>query len=318
MELEAVPEVSAVGATNQLPGEPDDLIVTPLFQLPGADPTQRAWRLVATQGYFGAAGIPRIAGRSFAMSDTADSPRVVIVNERVCTMVGLSPRAIVGRRVKFDGQSAEVIGVVGNVRLRGPEDDGWAPICYMPNSQGGAAPRLHFVVKTRINPAALASSVRAACARVDPAIPPYQMRTLAAVRASRLADRRFAMTGTITFGGLALGLSILGLYGVLAHLVQQRTKEIGVRMALGASAARLRWSVLTSGARHTVAGVGVGVAGGLGLWKLVTAQVPGLGHMDAEIVAVVSGILLVVALTATWIPARRATRINPLDALRSE
>jgi ABC-type antimicrobial peptide transport system permease subunit len=144
------------------------------------------------------------------------------------------------------------------------------------------------------------------------------MRSLGDVRASRLADRRFAMTATVTFSTLALGLSVLGLYGVLAHLVQQRTKEIGIRMALGASAVRLRCSVLSSGARHAVAGVVGGIVCGLGLWKLVAAQVPGLGHIDAEIVAVISGILLVVALAATWIPARRATRVNPVDALRAE
>jgi putative ABC transport system permease protein len=165
---------------------------------------------------------------------------------------------------------------------------------------------------------ALVAAIRDASARVDSTVPLHRVQTLGQVRASRLADRRFAMTGTLTFGVLAAGLSLLGFYGVLACLVQQRTREIGIRLAMGATASRLRWWVLSNGAAHAIAGILVGGACALGFWRLVATRMPGLGLMDVRIVGLPAGALLVVALAATWIPARRATQVNPVDALRAE
>ena len=144
------------------------------------------------------------------------------------------------------------------------------------------------------------------------------MRTVDEIRETYLADRRFTMSMMLAFGALAFGLSIVGLYSVISYLVQLRTRELGIRIALGASAARVRGEVLASGTLHAAAGIVVGIAGAVALFRLATAYVHGLGEIDPATVAMLAAVIIVIAVAASWIPAHRATRINPVDALRAE
>ena len=321
-ELGEVPGVQFVGSTNQVPGDPDPAVLGERVSLPaGATTTesqpQRALRLVATPGYFAAAGIRRVAGRWFVEADGAGSPRVAIISEGVASLLGLQPENIVNRRLLVGTQSVEVVGVAGNVRLWGPERESYVAAVYLPFTQE-AASQMHVVIKAKADPRPLVPAIRAATARVDPALPLYKIRTFDEIRAALLADRRFAMTGMLVFGGLAFGLSVLGLYGVLAYVVQQRTREIGIRMALGATASSVRRLVLTNGMTHAVGGIVLGLAAAAGSWRLVASRMPGLGHMDAPVLALLALAIAAVSALATWIPARRATCVDPVVTLRAE
>src|SRR5690606_6871970 len=133
-----------------------------------------------------------------------------------------------------------------------------------------------------------------------------------------LAAQRFTMTTMVTFGTLAAGLACLGLYGILTYLVRLRTRELSVRVALGATPSVLQREVIKDGARHALVGVGLGLPAALGLWRVVAAHVPGMGPLDAGAVSLVCAAVLAISVGAAWLPARRAARTDPLVALRSD
>jgi ABC-type lipoprotein release transport system permease subunit len=190
---------------------------------------------------------------------------------------------------------------------------------YVPYEQSGDRHRdRHFVVRTGTDPRLLLPAIRRAVARVDPALPLYKVRTFDEIRAALLADRRFAMIALLGFGLLASGLAALGLYSVLAHLVQQRTREIGIRLAIGATPESVRRLVLSNGLGHATAGLALGAACTFASWRIVAAKVPKVGQVDAATIALLGVGILLVAAIATWVPARRATRIDPMEALRCE
>ena len=329
-QLRGIPGIEAVGATTQVPGRPDPLIADHEIKMNGQfignDPRSRfAVSIRATPGYFAAAGIERLAGREFTDADREGAPCVVVVSERLAAVAGLSPDAIVGRRLDHGRAPSEkgctVVGVVRNVLLRGPEQalEGTRAAIYSPYEQSGSRYRdRHFVVRTHVEPGLLLPAVRRALARIDPALPLYDVQTFGEIRAALLADRRFAMAAMIAFGLLTCVLAALGLYGVLAHAVQQRTREIGIRLALGATPGSVSGLILRHGIALAVAGLVLGTACTLASWRLVAANVPKLGQLDAAIIAPLSVAILVVAAAATWAPARRATRVDPIVTLRAE
>jgi putative ABC transport system permease protein len=272
-------------------------------------------------GYFESLGIDRIAGRSFDATDTRTSTPVAIVNEHLVRLSGLTASELVGRAIQLYTQQAPerltIIGVVRDVRLRGPESEARAQI-YRPLTQRPSLGTTYVTIKAQHDPLSLVSSVRAAAAQLDPNLPLYSVRTFDDIRREYLASRRFAMLMMAAFGGLAVTLAGIGLYGVIAYLVQLRTREIGIRMALGASAGAVRAAVMRSGLALAVWGAAAGSVVAMSLSRVLRASVPGLEGIDPVSLAALAIGMLVVAAAATWLPARRATRIDPLMALRGE
>ena len=189
---------------------------------------------------------------------------------------------------------------------------------YVPFAQRLDGRPLKLIVKSRSDPARLAASVRAAVSRVDPNLPLYDIQTFDQIRESHVRDKRFVMAMMSAFASLAFALAGLGLYGVISYVVQLRTREIGVRMALGASAETVRRDVMIRGAKHATAGIIFGLAATLGLSHLLGSAVQTLGQLDVVTMAYVSAAMLAITLLSTWLPARTATRIDPAVALKYE
>jgi putative ABC transport system permease protein len=323
-ELQRVSGVQASGATNHLPGSSTVITPSQPMTLEGQTlPTSRvrnAVRLSATTGYFSALGIDVLAGRAFTDADRAGVLRTAIVSEGYVRAFGVQPDDILGRRVNVglgSEQWAEVVGVVRDVRMRGPESD-LQPAVYVPFAQTPINATGFVVVRAESRLRDVIPSIRSAVARVDASLPVYNLQTFGQIRSEYLATQRFTMTTMVAFGSVAFGLAALGLYGIISYLVRLRTREIGIRIAIGATSAIVRRQVIGNGALHAAAGIGIGLASALGLWRVVSAHVPGLGQVDAAGVAVVCTAVFIVSICAVWFPARRAARIDPLVALRSD
>jgi putative ABC transport system permease protein len=314
-------EVEAVGAASSMPGnrEIGSALTVRVDGLPASPQRESAHFVKATPGYFRALGIELVAGRLFERSDAVHSPRVAIVSERVPQIYGLAPEAMLGRSFVLDArnrQRATIVGVVRGVRVRGPEVP-VGPQIYVPFAQADYITTVYVVVKARGDARALIPSVRTAVASVDPSLPPYNVRTFDEVRASYLADRRFAMTVMVLFAGLAIALSVIGLYGVMAYLTQLRTREIGIRMALGATSARLVGQTLRVGLLGAAAGVLMGTAAAAALSRVFISKVPGVQAIDAWTLALTAAAVLIIAAGTAWLPARRAASVDPIEALRT-
>lgn len=324
-DLLAVPGIEAVGATNCLPGASTVIVQSEPMMLDGGalsgnGETHYALHLLATPGYFSALGIDVLAGRAFGDGDTTSSTLTAVVSESFTRSFGLTVREVLGRRVNvgltMTPRWAEIIGVVTDVRMRGPESD-LQPALYVPFAQTPINATGFVVVKARLVQG-LVSSIRSVVGRIDPTLPLYNVRTFGEVRSEYLAPRRFAMTTMVSFGGAAFGLAALGLYGVISYLVRLRTREIGIRIAIGAPPALVRRQVIGSGALHAAAGIAIGLASSVGLWRIVTARVPGVGPVDWAGSGILCALVFLVSISAAWLPARRAARTDPLAALRSE
>jgi ABC-type antimicrobial peptide transport system permease subunit len=189
---------------------------------------------------------------------------------------------------------------------------------YVPLAQQANYGTTFIVVKTLGNPTTAAPALRAAIARVDVDLPIYNIQTFAQVRASFLADRAFAMAVLSAFGALAFLLAGIGLYGTLTYLVQLRTPEIGIRMALGASPGAVRRQILRQGLLHAVAAIALGAGASAMLLRVMTSVVPGLQRPEMSMLAAAAGTMLIAVIPIIWLPARRATAIDPVHALRTE
>jgi putative ABC transport system permease protein len=279
--------------------------------------------LAVTPDYFAAAGIRLIAGRHFTKRDDFAAHPAAVASEAVARVFGLQPAELIGARLIVPGAQrtntwAEVVGVVADVRIGGPESHA-APAIYRPLAQVRNVPEDPWLVVQGASPSGPSlAAVRNAIARVDPNLPLYDVRTFAQVRADALADRRFARTMISGYGGASLLLAALGLYAVVAYMVHRRTREFGIRLALGAAPAALRQDVLRSGALLGCAGAVVGAGISLVAARLLWALIPGFGGIELGTVGFVSAGLVVMATLASFLPARRATKVDPLVALRCE
>jgi predicted permease len=324
-ELRALPGFEAGGATNHLPGS--SAVMTPSLQMAlegraslTAGKNRNALRLSATPGYLSALGIDVLAGRDFSDGDREGAVPRAIVSEGYARTFGITPHDMLGHRINVglgDVQWAEVVGVVRDVRMRGPESD-LEPAVYVPFAQTAVNLTGFVAVHATSGFRDTAGAIRAAVKRVDPDLPVYNLRTFGDVKSEYLSARRFTMTAMIAFGSVSSSLAVVGLYTILSYLVRLRTREIGVRIALGATSTMLQQRFLAGGAQHALAGIGLGLAFALGLWRMVVAYVPGMGQLDAVRVAAVCAIVFSVSMAASWLPARRAARTNPLVAFRFE
>jgi putative ABC transport system permease protein len=277
---------------------------------------------VVSPDYFRAMGIPLLRGRYFEAHDSPDSTPAVLVNRRLAEQYwpGQDP---IGKRLKvgpMDSPNAwlTVVGVVGDVRQTGLYEqrlEFYVP--YMQERRSFMAPR-DLIVRTKADPAVIAAAVRQAVWKVDKDQPVSNVRTMDQVFAAAISQERFQTLMLGLFAALALVLACVGLYGVISYSVVQRTHEIGVRMALGAQPVDVLRLVIRQGLLLTFAGLGIGMVAGMFATRVLTDMLFGVTPRDPVTFIGVPVLLLLVALLACYVPARRATRIDPLIALRYE
>jgi len=287
----------------------------PMADMPDGNPI-----MVGPQ-YFRVMGIPVLQGRGFTDSDTEGGLPVAIVNEELVreTWAGQNP---IGKRLKMYGDEhpwLTVIGVAGNVRTQGL-DIGFYPEIYIPYMQYSSWDQRPFdlVIRTVRKPLSIVPAVRLAVAELDRNLPISDIRTMDQVANETLSLKNFLTVLLASFGGLALLLAAVGIYGVMAYSVAQRTQEIGIRMALGAKQSYIIGSVIRQGLGLALAGGLVGLVTALGLTRFLSTQLYGVKANDGFTFAIAPLILIVVAFFATYIPARRAAQVDPMIALRYE
>jgi putative ABC transport system permease protein len=272
---------------------------------------------VVTTHYFRAMGIPVKSGRAFTERDSKTAPKVAIVNQTFAGKYLLGPSPI-GQSVQFEGSPDlyQVVGVIGDVRPDALDSEA-NPEVYKAYAQ--AVPPFQMIaLRTKVDPLRIVSEVRGQLHEIDRDVPPYRIRTGEQVLNLSLAERRFSMSLVALFALLALLLAAVGLYGVVSYTVTQSTREIGIRIALGAGAREVFLVALRQGLIPTLAGLGAGLALSLALTPLMSRLLYQVRPLDAEVLALVSLALLAICSLACAVPARRATRVDPVTALRYE
>jgi predicted permease len=276
---------------------------------------------VVSADYLGTARIPLVRGRGLAESDVEGAPRVVLLNEAAVRRFFANEDPI-GRRVGLgDGEDPArwrtIVGVVGDVRHRGL-DQAAAPAVFAPYGQDRESwNMMSFVLRAPVDPRSLAPMIGPLVHAVDPEQPVSNVRTMDDVRDAAVVRPRFLAALLAVFAGSAVLLAAVGIYGLMAYTTAQRTQELGVRMALGASRRRVVALVVGEGARLAGAGVAVGLVAALALSRLLESLLFGVGSTDPLTLAAVSAAVAVVAALASWLPASRAARIDPARALRA-
>jgi predicted permease len=284
-------------------------------QFPPGEGPQARYHFVTT-GYTIATGTPLVAGRDLSSSDTRDAPAVVLINESAARKYWKSAGAAVGARVNLWGDERTVVGVAGEVRDM-PWHDRAAPAVYFPLPQEWQPQRMFLIARSGVDPASLVEPMRRALAEIDPELPLANVRPLEAVASAAVATRRLTLALVATFGVTALFLAIVGVYGVMSQVVGERMQEFGVRQALGATRGDILRLVLSGGVTLTAAGSSAGLLLSIASTRLLESLLFGVKAADAPTFAAVTTLLLVVALVAAYLPARRATRISAAAALRS-
>jgi len=269
--------------------------------------------------YFATMGIPLVSGREFTDRDVKGAPQVAIINETMAKYFfnGTNP---VGRRLGFGRGTATDIEIVGVARdVRSLELRDVPPrFLYIPYAQDESVTQLTYYVRAAEDNASTATAIRQAVQRLDPNLPIFDMKTMAIQIDESLFIERMVAVLSVAFGALATLLAAIGLYGLMSYAVTRRTREIGIRMALGAERGRVLWLVLKEVAIMTAAGIAGGLAAAFWLTRQVQSQLFGLAPSDPATLAAASVLLALIAIGAGYIPARRATTIDPIVSLRSE
>ena len=284
----------------------------------------RAEARVAGPAYFAAMGIPLMRGRMFDASDRPGSRQVLLVSAEVARRFFANEDPI-GKYIEtgwsgpgWPGTTfgGEVVGVVGDVR-QGALDEGIEAHMYMPYQQWPIN-EYDVVIRSTTSPAAVLTAARSVLEQLDEQIPMNDARALSALVDASLGSRRFYVTLLAFFASLAMALAVVGVYGVIAYGVQQRRREIGIRLALGATSRRVLSMILSDGLRLVVAGVVIGLVAGMALTRLLETLLFAVGPRDPATFAVVPVALIIAAALACVLPARSAARLNPLDTIRAE
>jgi len=306
------------------------------IRLPGetekTSPSHDTMRQMARENYFSTMEIPLLSGRSFTAHDDQHAPKVAIVNQTFAQQF-FANNEVLGKRVNIEGESeVEIVGMVADTKYRSQRED-IKPLLYTPwQQEDQALGTVYFTLRTVGEPASLAERVRQVVHELDSDLPVTQVSTQTARAHATLGPERLAARLLSFFGALALLLAGIGLSGVLAYSVAQRTNEMGIRMALGAQASNVLRLVVWQGMRLVLLGLAVGAVTGYGLKRLLASQyfgeTVGLGQISEQLYGVnatdpltfvvIGALLLLVALVACWLPARKATQVDPLEALRYE
>lgn len=326
--LERIPGVTSVGAVFGLPLTGFSYGISG-YELDGRvlEQTEQE-RLtvqvrVVTPDFFETVGIPARRGRAFAAADREGAARVIMVNEAAAALLwpgadALGRRFSIGTRLGQGGErvGGEVVGVVGDVRDRGPARRG-RPTLYVPHAQQPVG-FLAVALRTAGDPGALVGPARAALTELDPTLPMFRIRPLMELARNAVAQPRLYATLLTIFAATALLLAVVGVYGVMSFSVARRTRDIGVRIALGATPTGVLRLVLAEGARITAAGLGLGVVAAWAATRALRTQLYQVEPTDPITFIAVTVLLSAVAVAACYFPARRATRIDPLVAIKSE
>ncbi|HYU33909.1 MAG TPA: ABC transporter permease [Thermoanaerobaculia bacterium] len=329
--LSALPGVEGAAAMSGLPPKRDVNANDTDFEglpAPPVGPIQNVdyWQFV-TRDYFRTMKIPLVEGRLFEPTDAAGSPGVAIVNQTLAKTFWPHQSAI-GRRLRAPGPDDNpppwltVVGVVADVKQGGLDQKTGTELYFLQDQTaeavGGSADTMNLVVRTERDPLTLADMVRQEVRRMDPALPLAGMRPMSEVLFESIASPRLLMVLVMLFAAVALVLAAIGTYGVLSYAVEQRTREIGIRMALGAQVGQVLRMILSQGAVLAGIGLALGVVGALALQRVLASLLFGTAPTDPLIFGLVVALLAAVSLLACWWPARRAARVDPLVALRYE
>lgn len=290
----------------------------PEGQQPSADLTP------VTPEYFSVMQIPLLEGRNFSERDDMHSPQVMLVNQAFAQKF-FPGENVLGKKLKPGAGNGtpggppwrEIVGVVGTIRL-GALDREVKPTMYLPAAQLNTWCCLYSVVRTSLDPTSLATSAQGIVSQIDKDIPVTQVRTMKELLSMQLSQPRFAVVLLSSFAGLAILLTIVGLYGVLTYSVSCRTREIGVRMALGAQRASVLKMVLRDAAVLVTAGIVIGAISATASASVLRSMLYGVRPRDPAVLAVVCSAVALVGLAAAYIPAHRASKVDPMVALRYE
>ena len=333
-QLNAIPGVITAAATNSMPlgggfGLPFIIVGKPL----NGPSTGGAGWMAVSPGYYDAFKIPILRGRDFTDNDTAGSQGVAIINEAMAKEFWKKGEDPVGQQIiighgvgpEFEEPARLIVGIVGDVRdgglNRNPFSKMVVPLAQMTDGltelNSKVAP-ISWVVRTRLDPHQMTATLTEQLRKASGGFPVARVRSMEEVVVRSTARQDFNMLLLSIFGGSALVLAAIGIYGLMAYSVQQRTQEIGIRMAMGADRGRITKMVVWHGMRLTLAGVVIGVGAAFGLTHLISSLLYGVKDWDPAVFVSVPLVLSGVALAAVWLPALRASKLNPMEALRTE
>ncbi|HSQ25018.1 MAG TPA: ABC transporter permease [Pyrinomonadaceae bacterium] len=320
--VQALPGVAGAGTVNILPLQPGNTTRVNVEGDPIPPPGQELEANIRTvsDNYFQTLGVPLISGRMFDSRDKANAPQVVIIGKTMAERM-FAGRDPIGRRLKYaavEAPALNIIGVAGDVKITGLDQE-TRPVIYFPFRQNSST-FANLVVRTNADPTAVSGSIRNEIRNLEPAAAVFNVQAMPELISNSPAAfmRRFPAILIGVFAGLALLLSSIGIYGVVSYSVSQQTHHIGVRMALGARASDILKMVMKQGLFISVVGITIGIAAAVGLMRLLQSLLFGVAANDVSIFALVVGALFIVALLACYLPARRATKVDPLVALRYE
>ncbi|MCI0489552.1 MAG: ABC transporter permease [Blastocatellia bacterium] len=317
--VETVPGVEAAGVIRPLPFSQSNMSLS--FSIEGRPPaspgerTSANWRTISPD-YFRTMRIPLLKGRAFTERDVQGSPYAIIINETMARLY-FSGEDPISRRmtIGYDDITCEIVGIAGDVKLL--LDGEQKPEMYTPCQQT-PWPSISLVIRTASDRPDVVAAVRNQVQSLDRELPVYSIKTMNERLADSIAQPRFNMLLLGLFAFIAVALATVGIYGVMSYSVSQRTHEMGVRMALGARAGDVLKLVLSQGMKLTLAGIAMGIVGAYGLTRIMSSFLFGVSDKDPTTFAAVSLLLIAVAALACYIPARRATRVDPMVALRYE
>jgi predicted permease len=317
-KIQSIPGVESAGVIDWLPLSHSESIGT--FWVDGDDnqKNQMVNGRSITPQYFSAMGIPLVRGRSFTDNDASGHPAVTMVNQAFATKYfGTRDPVGLGIRSGPHDPLRTVIGVVGNVHHSSLETPA-APEMYQPLWQTDLGGGAFVVIRSSLPPDQIASAIRAALSKIDPNLALSDIHTMGELASQSTARRRFQTTLLTAFSGMAMLLGMVGVYGLLAYSVKQRTAEIGLRIALGAPRGRVLGMILRQGFQLFMAGLMLGLAGALALTRILTSFLYGVSALDPITFAAVPVLLLLATIIACLIPARRAANVDPMRTLRYE
>jgi putative ABC transport system permease protein len=325
--LRSVPGLLGTVAMSGLPpNRTPDAIATPLENYTSGD--RRPFEIIdyyqfVMGDYFGTMGIPIVAGRGFEPTDKASQGKVAIVNETLAKRIwkGQNP---IGRRLRPPGGSFganedvwhTVIGVAKDVRQRGVDRPAGTELYVSLDQHGVSPPSMNVVLRTTLPPAALSGTIQRVVREVDAAVPVVRLRDMDSVFAESIRRPRLLAQLLGAFAGLALLLAAIGTYGVLSYMVTERRREIGIRVALGAARSQVLTQIMKQGLQVTALGVAIGLAGALAVNRMIASLLFGVQPTDTVTIAFVIATITAVAVAASWLPAWRASRLDPNVVLR--
>lgn len=319
--VEALPGVRSAGITLSLPLGGSNYSVGRAFVPEGhpltPEESANAMYSFASSDYFRAMEIPLLAGRSFDDSDNMSAPMVVVINKTMAQRTYGSVERAIGKRITIwrdEKFPREIVGVVGDTKFSTLDNENGAQM-YVPPSQDEGWGQFSLAVRTSGEPTGMTPAIRREALLVDKDLPIYNVQTMEEIVIKSIGSRRAAMLLFSVFAGAALLLAAIGIYGVMAYSVTQRTQEIGIRMALGAQAGDVLRLVVRQGVTLALIGIVVGLAGAFALGHVITSLLFGVPATDPATFLAIPLLLLFVALVACYLPARRAARLDPTVAL---